>query len=316
MARLRPVDISRLDVRRRLLVPTRTLLQLVNAGASPTHILRLGYGIRARDLPATEVVVSAGGETLAANAAVARLSRSPNVFCGRTRRLAAEHVRLVIVSLERFATHPNHLVCLPPSPIDPARPGSPGLPLSRGNPPGLVGVLVGGNSGTLRYGAEDWNRLTSFLQEAHRALGMRWLATTSRRSGAFISDALAAMAADKASGIERFIDYRTAGPGTLAGIFAAADAILVTDDSTTMISEAVGARLPVVAVAPDAGRLEEREAEYRAFLARQGWYRALALSRLTPESFLAALEEIKPRQTSALEELSAALQQRLSELFA
>ena len=75
------------------------------------------------------------------------------------------------------------------------------------------------------------------------------------------------MAAEPDSGLETFIDIRTAGPGTLARIFAAADAILCTDDSTSMLSEAVGACLPVVAVAPEARALEAREAEYRRLLA-------------------------------------------------
>ena len=44
---------------------------------------------------------------------------------------------------------------------------------------------------------------------------MRWLATTSRRSGRFIADALAAMAQTGEGGLETFIDFRTAGAGTL-----------------------------------------------------------------------------------------------------
>jgi mitochondrial fission protein ELM1 len=145
---------------------------------------------------------------------------------------------------------------------------------------------------------------------------MRWLAATSRRSGSFIGDALAALAADTGSGIETFIDFRTAGPGTLPQIFAAADAILCTDDSTTMISEAVGACLPVVSVAPASGRLEAREAEYRGHLANQGWYRRMLLPQLAPGTFLAALEEITPRAASQLDELAGALESRLPELFA
>src|SRR5262245_28455332 len=69
IARLGPVKTVRWEVRRRFLVPARTLQQLVNLGLSPTAILRIGYGARARDLPAARLVVSAGGETLAANVA-------------------------------------------------------------------------------------------------------------------------------------------------------------------------------------------------------------------------------------------------------
>ncbi len=315
IGRLRPVATTRLEVQRRFIVPTRTLIQLLNAGTSPATVLRLGYGVRAAALPAADVVVSAGGETLAANAAIARVLGAANVFCGRLRRLAPEHVKLVIVSLQRFAELPNHMVSLPPSPIEVAR-SSDARRYGRANPPARVGVLVGGNSGAFRYGSEDWGQLICFLTEAHAAHGIRWLATTSRRSGRFIGDALAALAADSNGGVEKFIDFRTAGPGTLPQIFAGADAVLCTDDSTTMISEAVGACLPVVSVAPAAGKLEAREAEYRQVLASQGWYRQMPLSQLTPETFLAALEEIAPRTSSQLDELADALGRRLPELFA
>jgi uncharacterized protein len=318
--RMRLVASHRLEVRRRFFLPTRLLVQLVNRGLSSALILRLGYGLDAASLPKADVVVSAGGDTLAANAAAAKVLGAANIFCGRLRRLAPEHVKLVIVSLERFADRPNHLVSLPPSPIDlgaaaSARNGA-AERFGRSKPPARVGVLIGGNSGAYRYRSEDWLQLMAFLREAHRSHGVRWLATTSRRSGHFIADALAAMAQTGEGGLETFIDFRTAGAGALPSIFAAAHAILCTDDSTTMISEAIAARLPVVSVAPATSALEVREAEFRQFLAREGWYRSLPLSRLTPDTFLAALEEISPRTGSQLDELAAAMSRRLPELFA
>ena len=319
IGRLRPVTTRRLEVHRRIFLPTRSLLQLVNRGTSAARILRLGYGIDPDSLPKADVVVSAGGETLAANAAAASLLGAANIFCGRLRRLAPEHVKLVIVSVQRFADLPNHLVSLPPSPIDVApsavRNGA-AVRFGRSKPPARVGVLIGGNSGAYRYRSEDWLQLTAFLRAAHRSHGVRWLAATSRRSGRFIGDALAAMAERGEGGLETFVDFRTAGAGTLPRIFAAAHAILCTDDSSTMISEAIGAGLPVVSVAPAASALEAREAEFRQSLAREGWYRALALSQLTPDTFLAALEEISPRTSSHLDELAAAMRRRLPELFA
>ena len=313
LARLRPVETHRMVLRRRFLLPTRTLQQLLNRGTSPGLVLRLGYGIAGHDLPAADVVVSAGGETLAANAAIAKLLSVPNIFCGRPRRLA-EHIRLVIVSLERFAAQPNHLLALPPSPFEVAPSHQP-EPVGPANPLRLAGVLVGGDSGSVTYCAKDWETLVDFLRQSHQSHRLRWLVTTSRRSDRQVADALAALAAEKDGPIERFIDYRTAGPGTLAHILAAAQAILVTADSTTMITQAVGARLPVVGVASDAGAMEERESEYRDLLARKGWYRSLSFSELTPNAFLNALAQVTPRKTSALDELATALQQRLPELF-
>ena len=125
LARLRPVTTTRLEVRRRFVVPTRTLLQLVNTGAPAAGILRLGYGLRAHELPSADVVVSAGGETLAANAAAAKVLGAANIFCGRLRRLApGARGAGARARWSSLAEHPNHLVCLPPSPID-AAPRSP-----------------------------------------------------------------------------------------------------------------------------------------------------------------------------------------------
>jgi mitochondrial fission protein ELM1 len=315
IARLRPVDVQRFSVRRRFLLPSRILQRLVNSGAPASLILKLGYGIAPRDLPSADIIVSAGGETLAANAAAAKVLAVPNIFCGRLRRVAPEHVRVVVVSLERFRSLPNHLVTLPPSPFEIDRPNVERSPLGPANPPKLVGVLIGGNSGAVSYRADDWQVLLRFLRNAHQALGIRWLVTTSRRSALGVADAVAAMATDPDSGIDKFLDYRTSGPGTLTEILAAAEAILVTADSTTMMSEAITARLPVVGVLPDGAEPEEREAEYRAFLAEKGWYRSLSLSALTPPRFLEALAQIAPRQTSALDELASALRERLPQLF-
>jgi hypothetical protein len=271
----------------------------------------LGYGLGRNDLPAADLIVSGGGETLAANAAAAKLTGTPNVFCGRIRSLEPGHMRLVVAWLEKHAALPNHLLALPPSPFEVAAPRQP----DGAGPPRLAGLLVGGNSGSVRYGAGDWERLILFLRESHLCHGVRWLVTTSRRSGTEIGDALAALAAEADGPIERFIDYRVAGPGTLGQILAAVEAVLVTADSSTMITDAIGARLPTVGVTCDSGEMEEGEAEFRKLMVRRGWYRSLSFSELRPEAFLEALADVTPRATSALDELAAALRQRLPELF-
>jgi uncharacterized protein len=315
LRRLRSVDVQRINLRRRSWLPSRVLHLLVNRGASPQRVLRLGYGVTAGDLAPADLVVSAGGETLAANAAAARLLGAPNIFSGTLRRLAPEHIRIVIVSLERLAsTRPSYLLALPPSPFEPP-PRKDQAPLGPEALPERVGLLVGGNSGSASYTDKDWETLVDFLQQSHRRYGLRWLATTSRRSSPTIANALAALAGETDGPIERFVDYRVAGPGSLEKVLTEAQAILVTADSTAMITQAVSACLPTVAVASEARAMEEREQEYRRYLARMGWYRDLTFARLSPEAFLDALFQVAPRKTGALDELAAALLQRLPDLL-
>jgi hypothetical protein len=315
LRRLTSVEVQRMGLRRRWWLPSRSLVQLVNWGLSPRRLLRLGYGVAEGDLAPADLVVSAGGATLAANAAAARLLGAANIFCGTLRRLAPEHIRVVIVSLERLASmRPSYLLALPPSPFEPPS-RKHQAPLGPEAPPQRVGLLIGGNSGSVSYTDKEWDILAAFLREAHRHHKMRWLATTSRRSPAAVANALARMAAETDGPIERFVDYRVAGPGTLEKILADAQAILVTADSTAMITQAVSAGLPTVAVSGEARVMEEREREYRRYLAHKGWYRDLTFSRLSPPALLEALSQITPRQTSALDDLAAALAERLPDLL-
>jgi mitochondrial fission protein ELM1 len=101
----------------------------------------------------------------------------------------------------------------------------------------------------------------------------------------------------------------------LPQIFAAAEVIVCTEDSSTMVSEAVSARLPVVGVAPAAHRFTDEESAYRDFLTRNNWCRVLPIAGLTPESFARTLADIEPMQENPLDALAAKLKERLPVLF-
>ena len=318
LTRLRPVEVSRIEVKRKWIVPTRWLRARINAKTFfPPRMLRMSYRIDAYALPKADLVVSAGGETLMPNICVNRFLGIPSIFCGSLLRgLGSENFSLVISSYERDATSPRHMVVLKPSSIDPDALGRPAT-VPRYGPklrPRLAGLLIGGNAGPFRYRREEWERLLAFAAELSRQWGTRWLVSTSRRTSDSVADRIAALAKDD-SVIARFIDYRTAGPGTLAEIFGKAEVILCTEDSSTMISEAVSARLPVVGVAPAAHRFTDEEQDYRDFMIGSGWCRVLPIAALTPASFAKALSEIEPLKQSPLDTLAAKLRQRLPELF-
>src|SRR6476619_4651317 len=145
--------------------------------------------------------------------------------------------------------------------------------------------------------------------------GTRWLVSTSRRTPDFVADRVAEFAKDE-SVIAHFIDYRTAGPGTLPDVFRKAEVIVCTEDSSTMVSEAVSARLPVVGVAPKAHRFTDAESAYREFLVRNNRCNVLPIASLTPETYAAALSEMDPTTEIPLDALAAKLKARLPALFA
>jgi hypothetical protein len=241
----------------------------------------------------------------------------PNIFCGALLRgLGAENFSLVISSYDRDATSPRHLVVLKPSSIDPAALGRPKV-VPRYGPdkrPKRAGLLIGGNAGPFRYRRAEWERLLAFAGDVSKEWGTRWLVSTSRRTPDFVADRVAELAKDSGV-VSHFIDYRTAGPGTLPEVFSEAEVIVATEDSSTMISEAVSARLPVVGAGPNAHNFTDEEQEYREFLIRNNWCRVVPITALTPDAFARALAEIAPLQENPLDALAAKLKERLPELF-
>jgi uncharacterized protein len=318
LERLRPVEVTRIEVKRKWIVPTRWLRRRIAAKSFyPPRMLRMAYRIDADTIPKADLVISAGGETHMPNLCVTRLLGVPNIFCGSLLRgLGPENFSLIISSYDRDSGSDRHLVVLKPSSIDPEALGRPAVVPRYGpeNHPKVAGLLVGGNAGAFKYKRQEWERLVSFLTEVSKAWGTRWLVSTSRRTPDAVADRFAELAKDE-SVIARFIDFRTAGPGTLPEIFASAEVIVCTEDSSTMISEAVSARLPVVGVAPAAHRFTDEEAEYRSFLMRNGWCRVLPIAELSPDALAKALSETEPLQENPLDALAAKLKQRLPELF-
>ena len=97
------------------------------------------------------------------------------------------------------------------------------------------------------------------------------------------------------------VDEQLVDGGDGDDIFEQAEVILCTEDSSTMISEAVSARLPVVGVAPRRHSFDDEERAYRDFMRDNGWSRSLPLAELSPDLFVAELVKIRPLQENHLE---------------
>ena len=315
--RLKPVDMIRLEVRRGGW-PGAALAAYVNAGLSPRWLLRTVYGLEARNLPQAQLIVSAGAETLAANVAAARLLDAPNIFYGSLRGFRPESFALVLTSYARYADRARHVMTLKPSSIDPAAlPDRSGIqPLGPSRPPRLAGLLMGGDAGDFSYTPDDWSRLIGFLGETHQACGTRWIVSNSRRTPETVSDAVSPLAGGADGPIAEFIDVRAVGAGTLRGVFERVEAIVCTDDSSTMVSEAISALLPAIGVTPARHAFTEEERGYRTFLAGNGWYRSLPIAELTPGRLLAELMQIRPPKENPLDWLAEVLRERLPAIFA
>ena len=317
LKRVADVECTRVEIKRRKLVPNRLMRAALKRGASSELLIGLGYGFRVSDLPKADLVVSSGGETLVANIAVARLLGAENIFCGSLRRIPPTEFSLVLTSYDRLENEPRHAIVLKPNTMDPVSLGRGGelARLSAENPPKLMGCLIGGNSGMFSFTDNEWRELAKKLREISIAFGTRWLISTSRRTGDIAGDIFAELARDR-NVVEDFIDYRTAGPGTLPEILKRADAILCTADSSSMVSEAVSARQPVIGLRPEVFDYKSEEAEYLDFMTARNWCRFMGLEMFDAQSFMAALQEITPMSHNHLDVLAKVLMDKLPDLFA
>lgn len=317
LRRLRPIDVTTLRIDRGRM-PTRLLTGALRAGLmTPAMVLRAGYGVSRATVPEADLVISAGGDTIAANVAAARLTGAPNIFCGTLRHATPAEMTLTVSSYARHESRPGHIVCLKPTAMDPDELGRPAVVPAFGplHPPRTAALLIGGDSGLFHYTQAEWRRLITFLAEQHAAHGTRWLVSTSRRTPDAVADAIGDAGADARSGVAEVLDYRTAGPGTLPRLMGSADVVLCTEDSSTMISETIAARLPVVGISPADHAFKPEEADYRALMIARGWARFVPLAELTPESFLKELARVRPLAENHLAMLAEALSQRMPRLL-
>jgi mitochondrial fission protein ELM1 len=118
----------------------------------------------------------------------------------------------------------------------------------------LIGVLVGGPNRRFRFAADAARQLADQLADLARATGCGLAITPSRRTGA----GNVALLRERLAGAHVYF-WDESPPNPYVGLLALADAIVVTQDSVSMISEALATAKPVywVPLAGHSRRLQE-----------------------------------------------------------
>lgn len=291
VARLTPVDIERIPIRRGLLAHNDVLRFVMRrAHEDPALWLKRLYGIDLKQIGPADAIIGSGRPTIAAGILLSRLRNVPFVYSGEIRGYDTTDVALQIVNSPRAAGHPRAAYAPVPGKID-----SDALPVPRrlhtlADLSGAeVSLLIGGNSHGHVFTDHEWRRLGGLIEEAAREYGIRWRVSTSRRSPARLGDDFARLAANGA--ILEFVDYRTAGAGSADRLFGA-DAVVVTEDSTSMISEGLAARRPVIALKP-AKVAPSSVNETVAAMAAGGGLAILPIGTATPQQLASTLTTLK-----------------------
>lgn len=259
------------------------------------------------ELPAAvpDLIVSAGGNTASANVLLARHWRCANVFLGSKRRVDARGFT-AHMTLEPTGEANNIVMNIAPSPLLPAGIAAAGQRFAAER--GLDGetlwlMACGGNGAGIAYRAADWQRLGAWMNDIAARYRIRWLVSTSRRTGAAAEAALRDALAP--ASVAYAIWWHTRPERLLGAMMGAAERLFVTADSMAMICECIASGKAVTLVTGGRGQPNQRYRDALAKFERLGACQAASIDApyelrpLTPpppETLMApALDELAAR---------------------
>ncbi len=279
----------------------------------PLWWLKVCYRIPRLPAGTPDLIISAGGKTSFINAWMARHLGSANVFSGSLRGLSDHHFGTVF-TLEpiRGATH-NVVLEHIPTTIDPEDVQQAGRKLRKNlgaEEDQLWAMVIGGDGAGYHYTPEDWRMLASGMAKLAFRYRVRWLVTSSRRTGLVSEQTLAEALPAKILAESAW--YQTDPRNVVQSYMGAAQVVFCTEDSMSMITEGVASGRPVFTLSPERFDPEER------FLAAIGRMEARRRLRRHPISQLGslsvdgrALASFRPVEQSSSQILLNHLQQVL-----
>ena len=232
-----------------------------------------------------DLIVTSGGKAVFAARSLAARTGAPLVFIGERKPYPSEWFHTVFtpspfetggndVPLERIPTRISREHVLR------AAAAWSGKPAGR-----LWTMIVGGASASHRYTAADWTALASAMNALALKHGIRWLISSSRRTGADAEGLLRKTL--EPSVVAAAIWWSRKPEKRLLALLGAAERVIVTQDSITMITEAIASGLPVDVARPAAVAFASTSflPSYLARLEASGGIRSLTISSLAAADF-------------------------------
>lgn len=209
------------------------------------------------------LILSSGGKTAFLNVLLARRLGCANVFIGPPPDLSTRQFTVVLHAEEDVAGDNRITMDYLPTRLNPAKAALAGADFVREK--GLVGrrlacMLLGGNSRSHHYTEEDWRALAQGMNVLAERFGLAWLLTTSRRTGAE-AEAILHDTLDPAH-VADATWWGSAPRPVVIPYLGAADVAFCTQDSLTMLSEAIASGRPVFALYPEALRHDALESSF------------------------------------------------------
>jgi mitochondrial fission protein ELM1 len=216
-----------------------------------------------------DLIISSGGKTAFLNVLLARRLGCANVFIGPPPDISTRQFKVVLHAEEDVQGDNRITMDYLPTRLDPVKAARAGTDFIAAQ--GLAGrrlacMLLGGNSRSHHYLAEDWQALAQGMNYLAQKYDLAWLLTTSRRTG---REAEAILRAELEPARVADATWWGGDPRPVViPYLGAADVAFCTQDSLTMLSEAISSGRPVFALFPETLRHDALESSFnKRFLA-------------------------------------------------
>ena len=161
-------------------------------------------------------------------------------------------------------------------------------------------LLIGGDGSGYRYSLDDYQKLIELVNNTPQDI--KWLVTTSRRTPKEIEDML-----QKSMKCAYFVSYHTNPQKVVAPFLALSQIAFVTQESASMISEAISSQKPVVTLKPNSAKIEEN---YKKILNKYIKYKTIiSLDIDDIDKFDIKSIDIVPFEYNSIEELKEKLKE-------
>lgn len=272
LAAVTPVTVAEVPAGRWFGLPGKAMQRIWPLGSG---LVRPPAGAARPDL-----VLGSGGNVLWFTAALARHLKTPAIFVGSRRNLPAGVATFIHYDPSLRA---DGTLCLPVLPGPFGRTDQEKAWETFARERGLPGgrnhftALIGGEGSGFFWDENDAGLLANFMNGLSRATRRSWLVTTSRRTPAGFERRLVERL-DPAHIADACWFHRGDTRRVVAAYLGGADAVFVSEDSMSMIQEAITGGRPVVTLAPAKASPDAVFTHYISHAAAQGWIRRHALA--------------------------------------
>ena len=242
-------------------------------------------------------IISAGGNTLFANISLSKSYGINNIYSGTLKHYKSDLIDKIFTVVPLEGVSNNVVLDLPPANIFQEK-------KTKDQP--YYTLLIGGDGAGYLYTDSDWKQLALAILEIAYRDNISWKITTSRRTGKRVEEHLRSLLDENV--INEVVWFSSNPQKVVKRFLEEGRVIFCTEDSLTMVSEAIYAHKPVVTIQPQIMKPERNDAlALQKYQSKQFIIRAsissLASQAIDEEKFCNNYPDIQEQIVNSIENI-------------